>query len=89
VYRYLTCSTGPFFCQSPRDPCNFLSRKPRRGFNAPLSQSALPASSPPLVQRRTYYSQSTPTILTMHRGSHSSSDDKNDQQTPRVREQLS
>lgn len=33
-----TCSPGPFFCQSPRDPCNFLSRKPRRGFNAPLSQ---------------------------------------------------
>jgi len=70
-----TCSTGPFFCQSPRDPCNFLSRKPRRGFNAPLSQSALPASSPPLVQRRPYYSQSTPTILTMHRGSHSSSNE--------------
>jgi len=47
---------APFFCQSPRDPCNFLSRKPRRGFNAPLSQSALPASLPPLVQRRLYYS---------------------------------
>lgn len=29
----------PFFCQSPRDPCNFLSRKPRRCFNAPLSHS--------------------------------------------------
>lgn len=60
-----TCSPGPFFCQSPRDPCNFLSRKLRRGFNAPLSQ--LPPASPYIVSD---YSQSTPTILTMNSGSH-------------------
>lgn len=60
-----TCSPGPFFCQSPRDPCNFLSRKLRRGFNAPLSQH--PPASPYIVLD---YSQSTPTILTMNSGSH-------------------
>lgn len=51
--RSLSTSTpGPFFCQSPRDPCNFLSRKPRRGFNAPLSQPVVP--SPPLLRSGLY-----------------------------------
>lgn len=74
--RSLSTSTaGSFFCQSPRDPCNFLSRKPRRGFNAPLSQPVV--SSPPSLRSGlhtgAYYCQFTPTILTMNlRGSHPS-----------------
>ena len=69
--RSLSASTAAsFFCQSPRDPCNFLSRIPRRGFNAPLSQPVV-SSLRSGLHSGTYYCQFTPTILTMNlRGSH-------------------
>lgn len=65
---YLTNSSpGPFFCQSPRDPCNFLSRKPRRCFNAPLSQS----SSRRVSALTPLLAVNSPTTLTMLRDSQS------------------